>query len=57
MVESENCAVTGDRKGTAQMPKLPPGPKPEIGLKENLISLSDAGIDKNWRMPRVSSVE
>ena len=34
-------------KRMAEMPKAPPGPKPEIGLEENPISLADAGIDKN----------
>ena len=34
-------------KRMAEMPKAPPGPKPEIGLKENPISLAEAGIDKN----------
>jgi len=31
----------------AAQPKAPPGPKPEIGLNENPISLAEAGIDKN----------
>ena len=34
-------------KRMAEQPKAPPGPKPEIGLRENPISLGEAGIDKN----------